>query len=142
MHKHDRRSLCISEASTHTLITVSGQPLNLTTLRGGLTSSTASQLCQGLRYLRPNESISSAPPTLSSPLHLEWQHKANKHSWALSTLIPARTKRTTRNTTKRLHHQTPPPPLAQTAGFEVRRLQEGNDARMSPSHVQMDEVSP
>jgi hypothetical protein len=37
-----------------------GQPLILATLRGGLASPTASQLCQGLRYLRPNESISLA----------------------------------------------------------------------------------
>jgi hypothetical protein len=30
------------------------QPLILASLRGGLASSTASLLCQGLRYLRPN----------------------------------------------------------------------------------------
>jgi hypothetical protein len=30
-----------------------GQPLILATLRGGLASSTASCLCQGLKYLRP-----------------------------------------------------------------------------------------
>jgi hypothetical protein len=38
------------------------------------------------------------------------------------------------------HHQTPPPPLAQTVGFKMRRLQEGYEAKTSPSHVQMDEV--
>jgi hypothetical protein len=38
------------------------------------------------------------------------------------------------------HHQTPPPPAAQTAGLEMQRFQEGYDAKALPSHVQMDEV--
>jgi hypothetical protein len=118
----------------HTLSTQhQEQPLVLATLRGGLASPTASQLCQELRYLRPNETISSALPAPRTLQH-ERQHKVNNHTWALSTLTATWNKHTDRTTT------TPPPPPAQTEGLKMRCLQEGYDAKAPPSHAQMDGV--
>jgi hypothetical protein len=46
-----------------------------------------------------------------------------------------RTKHTSRNTSSQ-----PQPPIAQTTGLQLQRLQEGQDAEAAPSHVRMDKV--
>jgi hypothetical protein len=53
----------------------------------------------------------------------------------LSTLTTTQTKCTPRSTSSQ-----PSPPVEQTAGLQLRRLQEGHDAEAPPPHVYMDKV--
>jgi hypothetical protein len=90
----DRRSLRSREASTHTPISIPWKPLILTTLRGGLTTSTASHTStKDSDILDRNESTSSAPR------HQDHHYTSHDNSnlgapWILYTLAATQTKRT------------------------------------------------
>jgi hypothetical protein len=111
------------------------KPPILTTLRGGLASSTASFLCQRLRYLK-----------------LLWEHHLHSVVTEITTAPRAPTRGYTpmdlvhllANTGQAHHHSrntqgnstSQPPPLPHIkTGLQTRRLQEGHDAKATSPHV-------
>jgi hypothetical protein len=102
-----------------------GQPLILTSSCGGLASSTASLLCQRLRYLRPHREHLLRPAVTEFTTATCMAAQDLKHPRALRTLTAARNPQQLQTTST----------TSQAAWLQMRCLQEGHDATVPPSHV-------
>jgi hypothetical protein len=85
-----------------------------------------------------SETAMRAPPlpNCHRDHHCTLQDSSNLPApWILCTLEATHTKHTPHSTSSQ-----PPPPVAQTVGLQLWRLQEGHDAEAPPSHIQLDKV--